>query len=176
MVKKQAEKATLSPRSISLATPISGRTKEDDREEWGRSRGQRTVTWESLQSSHMRTSFCKEVFRTDMTTVQGWMHWFHLTPFWMGIFIKVVCVCVCVCVCVLVTQSCPTLCDPLGYSSPGSSDHSISLIKYWSGLPFPSPGDLPYPGNRTQVSCTAGRFFTIWATREAPNQTLSVVL
>ena len=42
-----------------------------------------------------------------------------------------VCVCVCVCVCVLVTQSCPTLCDPMGCSPPGSS--------VWSGLPFPSP-------------------------------------
>ena len=39
MFKKQAEKAALSPRSISLATPISGRTKEDDREKGGRSRG-----------------------------------------------------------------------------------------------------------------------------------------
>ena len=30
--------------------------------------------------------------------------------------------------------------------------------EYWSGLPFPSPGD------GTRVSCIAGRFFTIWAT------------
>ena len=40
--------------------------------------------------------------------------------------------------------------------------------EYWSGLPFPSPGDLPDPG-WTQVSCLAGGFFTIWAPREAPN-------
>ena len=33
----------------------------------------------------------------------------------------------------------------------------------WSGLPFPSPGHLPDPGTEP----TAGRFFTIWATREA---------
>ena len=38
---------------------------------------------------------------------------------------------------------------------------------YWSGLPFPSPEDLPDPGSWTQVSCTAGRCFIIWATREA---------
>ena len=31
---------------------------------------------------------------------------------------------------------------------------------YWSRLPFPSPGDLPDPGNQTQVFCIAGRFFT----------------
>ena len=34
--------------------------------------------------------------------------------------------------------------------------------EYWGGLPFPSPGDLPVPGGRTQVSGTAGRFFTNW--------------
>ena len=39
--------------------------------------------------------------------------------------------------------------------------------KYWSGLTFPSPGDIPDPGIQTHVSCITGRFFTIWATREA---------
>ena len=32
---------------------------------------------------------------------------------------------------------------------------------------YPSPGDLPKPGIELGVSCTAGRFFTSWATREA---------
>ena len=46
-----------------------------------------------------------------------------------------------------VTQSCPTLCDPMDCSLPGSSIHGIfQTRKYWSGLPFPSPGDLPNPG------------------------------
>ena len=31
-------------------------------------------------------------------------------------------------------------------SSPGSSVHGISRQEYWSGLPFPPPGDLPDPG------------------------------
>ena len=51
--------------------------------------------------------------------------------------------CVCVCVCVYThTQSCPTLCNPMDCSPPGSS------VQYscWSGLPFPAPGDLPDPG------------------------------
>ena len=47
---------------------------------------------------------------------------------------------------VLVTQSCPTLCDPTDHSLPGSSVHEFSRQEYWSGLPFPSPGDLPNPG------------------------------
>ena len=46
----------------------------------------------------------------------------------------------------LVTQSCPTLCDPVDCSLPGSSVHGISRQEYWSGLPFPSPGDFPDPG------------------------------
>ena len=29
----------------------------------------------------------------------------------------------------------------------------FSRQEYWSGLPFPSAGDLPWPRNRTQVSC-----------------------
>ena len=57
-----------------------------------------------------------------------------------------VCVCVCVCVCESeVTQSCLTLCDPMDCSLPGSSP-GFSRQEYWSGLPFPSPGDLPNSG------------------------------
>ena len=42
---------------------------------------------------------------------------------------------------------CLTLCDPMDRSLPGSSVHGIlSRQEYWSGLPFPSPEDLPNPG------------------------------
>ena len=36
-----------------------------------------------------------------------------------------VCVCVCVCACAKSLQSCPTLCDPVDCSPPGSSIHGI---------------------------------------------------
>ena len=103
----------------------------------------------------------------------------------------------------------------VAYKAPLSIE--FSRQEYWSGLPFPSPGDLPHPGIEprsptlqadtlpseppgnfygphwlyspwnspgqntgmgisflqgifpTEVSCTAGRFFTSWATREAQN-------
>ena len=45
----------------------------------------------------------------------------------------------------------------------------FSRQEYWSGLPFPSPEDLPNPGiepRGTQVSHVVGRRFTVWATRE----------
>ena len=47
------------------------------------------------------------------------------------------------------------------------SPPAVILEEYWSGLPFPSPGDLPSPGIEAR-SPTADRFFTIWATKEAP--------
>ena len=37
------------------------------------------------------------------------------------------------------------LCNPMDGSPPGSSVHRIFQREYWSGLPFPSPGDLPDP-------------------------------
>ena len=37
----------------------------------------------------------------------------------------------------------------------------FSRQEYWSGLPFPSPGDHPNPGIKPQVFCTVGRLFTI---------------
>ena len=46
------------------------------------------------------------------------------------------------CVC---AQSCPTLCDSMDCNLPGFSAHSFPG-KDWSGLPFPSPGDLLDPG------------------------------
>ena len=38
------------------------------------------------------------------------------------------------------------VCEPLDWSLSGSSVHGIFQAEHWSGLPFPSPGDLPLPG------------------------------
>ena len=63
-------------------------------------------------------------------------------------------------------QSCPALCHPMACSSPpGSLSMGFSRQEYWSGFPFPSPGDL-LDSDWSWVSCMAGRFFTIWATGE----------
>ena len=43
----------------------------------------------------------------------------------------------------------------------------FSRQEYWSGLPFPSPGESSRPKDRTQVPHIAGRRFNLWATREA---------
>ena len=64
-------------------------------------------------------------------------------------------------VCMLVAQLCSTLCDPMDYSSPGSSVHGIlqARILEWVAMPF-SRGSIQ-PRDGTQVSHIAGRFFII---------------
>ena len=66
---------------------------------------------------------------------------------------------------VLISQSCLTLCDPTDCSRPGSSVHGIlqARILQWVAIPF-SRGSFQ-PTNPSLY--IAGRFFTIWATREA---------
>ena len=66
------------------------------------------------------------------------------------------CVRVCAHACVR-AQSCPTLCDPVNCSLRGSS-MGFSRQEYQIGLPFSTPGALPYPG--IESPALAGRFFT----------------
>ena len=48
-------------------------------------------------------------------------------------------------------QSCPTLCNPLDcVACQAPLSKGFSRQEYWSGLPFPSPGDLPR--DRTGIS------------------------
>ena len=72
---------------------------------------------------------------------------------------------------VLVNYSCPTLCNTMDSSLASSSVHGIlqARIMEWVAIPF-SRGSSQ-PRNWTQVSCIAGRFFTIWATWESLNYT-----
>ena len=68
---------------------------------------------------------------------------------------------------VLVAQVCLTLCDSMDCSPPGSSVHGFlqARILEWAAISFPRGSS--WPRDRAPVSCTAGRFFAIWATREA---------
>ena len=73
---------------------------------------------------------------------------------------------------VKVVQSCPTLCNPIDCSPPGSSVHGIlqARILEWIAIPF-SRGSS-WCRAQTQVSWIVGRFFIIWATREASTRPL----
>ena len=64
-------------------------------------------------------------------------------------------------------QSCPTLCYPMNCSLPGSFVHGILQARILGWVAFPFSRGSSQPRDWTQVSCIAGGFFTIWATREA---------
>ena len=66
---------------------------------------------------------------------------------------------------VLVAQWYVTLCDTTDCSQPGFSVHGIrqARVLEWVSIPF-SRGSS-WPRNWTRISCIAGRFFTIWATK-----------
>ena len=49
-----------------------------------------------------------------------------------------------------VTQSCPTLSDPMDCSLPGSSIHGISRQEYWSGVPLTSPMNILASDNSSE--------------------------
>ena len=63
---------------------------------------------------------------------------------------------------IVVVLSCIRLCEtPMDYSLTGSSVHGLLQAKeYWSGLPFPTPGDLPNPGIEPRSPALTGGFFT----------------
>ena len=65
-------------------------------------------------------------------------------------------------------QSCLTFCDPIAHQAPLSM--RFPRQKYWSALPFPTPGDLPDPGIEPispNVSCIGRCILYHWATWEA---------
>ena len=66
-----------------------------------------------------------------------------------------------------VAQSCPTLCDPMDCSLPGSSVQGIfqARVLEWGAIAFSR--ESFWPRDWTRVSCIVGRCFTIWATRES---------
>ena len=61
-----------------------------------------------------------------------------------------------------VAQSCPALCDLMDYMV-----HGILQARILEWVAFPFSRGSSQPKDRTQVSCIAGRLFTIWAPREA---------
>ena len=67
----------------------------------------------------------------------------------------------------LVSQSCPTLCDPMDCIPLGSSVCGIlqARVPEWVAISYSRGSSRPRDWIR--VSRTAGRFFAVWAPREA---------
>ena len=62
-----------------------------------------------------------------------------------------------------VTESCPTLCDPMDYSLPGSSVHGIfqAIVLGWIAISFCRGSSRPW--DRIQLSRIVDRCFPVWA-------------
>ena len=84
-----------------------------------------------------------------------------------------------VCLCAKSLQSCPTLCNPMDYiAHQAPLSMGFPRQEYWSGLPFPTSGDLPNPGIEPLSPTSPAlpdRFFTTSATWEAPIGTQIIV-
>ena len=75
------------------------------------------------------------------------------------------------CVCAFsVCKSCPTLCDLMDCSPPGSSVHGISQAKVLAWVAISSSRGSSRPRDQTSiswVSCTGRWILCCWATRDA---------
>ena len=108
----------------------------------------------------MRSPYCCQLLPETLTTnVAPFMtetSWeISLCPFSLVCCLPTLHTVVC-----LDAQSCPTLCDPMDCSPPGSSVHGESPGKNMEWVATPSSRGSCQPRERTQVSCIAGRFFT----------------
>ena len=70
-------------------------------------------------------------------------------------------------VCTELLESCSTLCDPMECSPPVSSARGIFQARTLEWVAIHSSRGSSQLRDQTQVSRIAGRFFTVWATREA---------
>ena len=61
---------------------------------------------------------------------------------------------------VVVAKSRSTLVTPWTIACQAPLSEGFFRQEYFSGLPFPSPGDLPDSGIEPMSSCIADRFFT----------------
>ena len=77
---------------------------------------------------------------------------------------------------VLVVQSCPAVCDPMDCSPLVSSVRGILQARILEWVAVSCSMVSSQPRDQTWVSCIAGRFFTICATREAPLKNGSILI
>ena len=62
--------------------------------------------------------------------------------------------------CCSVAKSGLTFCDPMDCNPQAPLSMGFPRQEYWSGLPFPSLGDLPDPGIKPTSPVLTGGFFT----------------
>ena len=81
------------------------------------------------------------------------------TPFWSPHFN---------CVSALVAQFCLSLCHPMDCSLQSFSVHGISQARILEWLAIPLSRGSSHSRDQTHVSCIAGRFLMVWASKGSP--------
>ena len=76
----------------------------------------------------------------------------------------------------LVTQSCPTLCDSMDCSPPGSSVHGILQARILGWVAISCSRGSSWPKDWTQVSCLASGFFTTKSSQKPKHRLLKIKL
>ena len=71
-------------------------------------------------------------------------------------------------ICAQSCKSCPTLCDPMDCSLPGSSVHELSQTRILESVAISSSRGYSKPRNWTRISYIGRRILYHWSTREAP--------
>ena len=94
---------------------------------------------------HVQTLLCRHCLAFSCHPVE--------TGFWLKVKVK--------------SLSCVQLfATPWTVAYQASPSMGFSRQEYWSGLPFPSPGDLPNSRIEPGSPAFGGRRFNLWATRE----------
>ena len=91
---------------------------------------------------------------------------FQYTMHFIHIFYLSLCYC-------LASKLCPTLCDLMDCSPPGSSVHGISQARILEWLSISFSRGSSQPSNQTWVPCIAGWFFTSYGCYHIPQHLLT---
>ena len=89
--------------------------------------------------------------------------WKNVYPSHLFLASFILCVCVCMCVCTHALGHVRLFATPSTVAPQASLSMGVPRQECWSGLPFPSPGDLPGPRIEPVYPASpalAGRFFT----------------
>ena len=120
-------------------------TRHSEQNSKGRKRSTPTQMWENilhfLIASHNSGWYLTQnpCYAYLWTVVKADNNDFPSRYIWIACFYRYL-----VCVCAQLHQLCPTLCNSVDFSLPGSPSMGFSRQEYCSGLPGP-PGDLPNP-------------------------------
>ena len=98
----------------------------------------------SINVRHYSLVFCLNYFFWKLSSSLGWNYFLLTFLVWWH----------------LVAQLCLTLYDPMTITYQAPLSMGFPRQEYWSGLPFPSPGDLPNPGIEPMSPALACGFFT----------------